>query len=286
MQQRAKDWPTTWFPVPRQREGALVRLFCFPWAGGGSTDAVFREWAGAMPAEVELAILEMPGRARRMAEPFEVSLPRLVERLMPVFAACVDRPFAFFGHSLGALVAYELARALAAANMPGPSLLILSAKQAPHLPYLHRLFDLPRERFLLALRELNGTPDEILQNEELLDIVVSVLRNDLEMAFNYRYAGAPLRDVPILALGGEDDPHVESESILAWKEHAERFSSRIYPGGHFYIQQESKDAVRERVVEIMESLARDAGRWCDVPGVAPAVAHGWRSSAAIGEVVN
>lgn len=237
-----------------------MRLFCFPYAGGSSTDPIFRNWAGAMPDDVELAILEMPGRARRMAEPFEASLFRLVERLLPVFAACTDRPFAFFGHSLGAIVAYELARALSAAKMPRPSLLMVSAKQAPHIPYTRRLFDLPRDQFVCALRELNGTPDEVLQNQELLDIVVSVLRNDLEMAFKYRFVGAPLRGVPIFAFGGKDDPHVEVESILAWEEHTDRsFRSEIHPGGHFYIQQqESGDAVRERIVELMAALLRES----------------------------
>lgn len=258
-QYRADDRPSSWFTVPRQRTNPAIRLFCFPYAGGSSTDPVFRQWANAMPDEVELAVLEMPGRARRMAEPFETSLPRLVSRLVPVFASCVDRPFAFFGHSLGAIVAYELARALAAAGMPGPRLLVVSAKQAPHMPYRRRLFDLPRDQFVSALRQLNGTRDEILENEELLDIVVAVLRNDLEMAFNYRFAGAPLRDVPILACAGRDDPHVEVDSVLAWKEHADQFGATVYPGGHFFIQHESSDAIRDRIVEVMTALARGHG---------------------------
>ncbi len=102
----------------------------------------------------------------------------------------------------------------------------------------------------------------------LLDIVVSILRNDLEMAFNYRFAGVPLGHVPILALGGKDDPHVEVESILAWERHAASFRSEIYPGGHFYIQHESKDAVRDRIVGIMTSLPADQGSLLASPDVA------------------
>ncbi|MBN6100565.1 thioesterase [Xanthomonas sp. CFBP 8703] len=256
-----------------------MRLFCFPYAGGSSTDPVFRQWANAMPAEVELCILETPGRARRMTEPLEASLPRLVERLVPVFAACTDKPFVFFGHSLGAIVAYELARALAAAKLPCPSQLIVSAKQAPHLPYTRRLFDLPREQFIDALRELNGTPDELLQNEELLDLVVAVLRNDLEMAFNYRYSGAPLRHVPILAFGGRDDPHVDIQTVLAWKTHTAQFRSEIYPGGHFYLQRESKNVVRDRMVDIMAALARDVGNRCGATGaIAADDERQWRNA--------
>jgi medium-chain acyl-[acyl-carrier-protein] hydrolase len=288
MQYQANRWPSTWFPVPRKRTNPTARLFCFPYAGGSSSDAIFREWANALPDDVELAVLEMPGRARRMAEPFETSLFRLVERLLPVFASCTDRPFAFFGHSLGAIVAYELARALSAAKMPCPSLLMVSAKQAPHKPYTRRLFDLPRDQFILALRELNGTPDEVLQNEELLDIVVSVLRNDLEMAFKYRFVGAPLRGIPIHAFGGKDDPHVEIESILAWDSHTDLpFRSEIHPGGHFYIQQESKDAVRERIVDLMTTLSRDAGRSREPARISPPmdVSPG-RDTAPTGGIVN
>ena len=255
------QWPSTWFPVARRRQNPAGRLFCFPCAGGSSTDVIFREWSGAMPDDVELAVLEMPGRARRMTEPLETSLPRLIERLLPVFRACVDRPFAFFGHSLGAVVAYELARALSAARLPGPSLLMVSAKQAPHLPYARKLFDLPRDRIIGALRELNGTPDEVLRNEELLDIVLATLRSDLRMAFDYRFAGPPLREVPIMAFGGEDDPHVAVESIRAWELHTDApFRSRIYPGGHFYMQQESRSEVRDEIVALMAALARGDGR--------------------------
>lgn len=246
-----------WFTVPRPRVQPALTLFCFPYAGGSSTDPVFRQWAQAMPDDVEVSVLEMPGRSRRMAEPFENSLPRLVERLVPVLAQHADRPFAFFGHSLGAIVAYELARALAVAGMQLPKLLVVSAKQAPHLPYRHRLHDLPRDQFIDAIRQLNGTRDEILQNDELLDIVMSVLRNDLEMAFNYRFTGAPLRTVPIVACAGQDDPHVEIDSVMAWKDHADHFSTSVYPGGHFYIHHESGDAIRRRMVELMTALSRN-----------------------------
>jgi medium-chain acyl-[acyl-carrier-protein] hydrolase len=288
MQHQANRWPSIWFPVPRKRDNPVMRLFCFPYAGGSSSDAIFREWAIAMPDHVEVAVLEMPGRARRMAEPSETSLFRLVERLLPVFASCADRPFAFFGHSLGAIVAYELARALSAAKMPCPSLLMVSAKQAPHMPYTRRLFDLPRDQFIIALRELNGTPDEVLQNEELLDIVVSVLRNDLEMAFKYRFEGAPLRGIPIHAFGGENDPHVETESILAWDHHTDLpFRSEIHPGGHFYIQQDSRDAIRERIVELMTALCRDADRSPEsAKSALPLDAHPGRDRAPTCEVVN
>lgn len=253
----ADHQPSLWFTVPRPRQQPAMTLFCFPYAGGSSTDPVFRQWAHAMPDDVEVAVLEMPGRARRMAEPFENSLPRLVERLVPVLANCTDRPFAFFGHSLGAIIAYELARALAVAGMRVPKLLVVSAKQAPHLPYRHRLYDLPRDEFIGALRRLNGTRDEILQNEELLEIVIAVLRNDLEMAFHYRFDGAPLRTVPIVACAGQDDPHVEMDSVLAWKDHADQFEASVYPGGHFYIQHESGEAIRRRMVELMVELRRN-----------------------------
>lgn len=255
----ADDQPSLWFTVPRPRANPKMTLFCFPYAGGSSTDPVFRQWAHAMPDDVEVAVLEMPGRSRRMAEPFERSLLGLVGRLVPVMAHYADRPFAFFGHSLGAIVAYELARALEIAGKPVPRLLVVSAKQAPHLPYRHRLYDLPRDEFISALRKLNGTRDEILQNEELLEIVISVLRNDLEMAFKYRFLGPPLRTVPIIACAGRDDPHVELESIDAWREHAEQFEFSVYPGGHFYIQNESSEAIRARMVELMMRAIRTPG---------------------------
>lgn len=224
-----------WIVRPRPNARAALRLFCFPYAGGGA--AVYAPWAGALPETIEVIAVQPPGRAERLAEPAHAELGSLVEALFAPIGPLLDRPFAFFGHSMGALVSFELARALRRARCPQPQILIASGHGAPHLPARRPpAHHLPTPEFLGELRRLGGTPPEVLAHNELLELLLPTLRADFALCETYSYGyGAPLA-CPIVALGGLEDPDVSRADLEAWGDHTLAGAYvRMVPGGHFFL---------------------------------------------------
>jgi medium-chain acyl-[acyl-carrier-protein] hydrolase len=223
-----------WFVVPRPLGDPRLRLFCFPYAGGGAF--AYRRWAEQVPRDVELCGVQLPAREGRFNEPAYTRLTDLVRDLVKVVGSAIDVPFAFFGHSMGALVAFALARELRRANVRGPELLMVSGHRAPQRPDpdppIHAL---PLSEFLEELRELNGTPEAILRDEELLQLVVPVLRADFEVCETFEYQHERPLECPIAAFGGVADQDVAREDLEAWSEQTSAsFSLRMFPGDHFY----------------------------------------------------
>jgi medium-chain acyl-[acyl-carrier-protein] hydrolase len=216
---------------------ARVRLFCLPYAGGGAS--IYRKWGAETPAELGVCPVELPGRETRFTEARFTRLEALIPAIVSGLESWFDRPFALFGHSLGALVAFEIARFLRARGGPRPIHLFASAHRAPHLqrsdPPMSGLSD---AEFVARLRELGGTPDAVLDNPELLDLVVPVLRDDFALAERHTHeAGAPL-DCPLTVFGGLADEHVGKEELDPWREHTRgAFRLCMLPGGHFFLQQ-------------------------------------------------
>jgi surfactin synthase thioesterase subunit len=231
-----------WF-VTLAHAGADRRLVCFPHAGAGPR--MYRSWASYVPASVELSAAQIPGHERRIAEDPVRRLQPLVARLSEEVEDHSGRPFAFFGHSFGALVAFELARLLHEGTSLQPEVLFVSGCAAPHLPFRQRgIQDLTDEAFVSALREVAGVPEAILDHEEFLALLLPALRADMEMFDMYRYeAGVPLR-CAISAFGGIDDGEVPIASIGAWRElTVGAFTSNFFPGGHFFVQSATADIV-------------------------------------------
>lgn len=224
-----------WFVCPQPQNGAEARLFLFPYAGGGP--ASFSKWCLELPASIEGRVVHYPGRGSRHNEPLLTDLRLLVENLSRAILPLLNTPFVFFGHSLGGLVAFELARQLRRQNLPQPQALFISACGAPQLPDPHvPIHHLPDADFQRALKELNGIPTEILQNPDVLKLSLPILRADFAMVESYRHQmDAPL-DSPIIALGGLDDPRVSRERLAGWaNQTATRFESHYFPGDHFFI---------------------------------------------------
>lgn len=228
-------------PVPAR--GARARLFCFAHAGGGAS--FFRPWAAALPDHIELCAVQLPGREQRFAEPCFEALDPLLDALMPVVTPLLDRPFALFGHSLGALVAFELARRLEAAGTP-PRGLAASAFRAPHLPAERLLSGLPEREFVAEIAGLGGMPGELLGDAELLETILPALRGDFAMAERYRFAPGPRLTVPVAAMGGGADPWVSPAALGGWATHAGAgFRLRLFRGGHFYLVEERNAVIAE-----------------------------------------
>lgn len=240
-----------WFPQVRPAPNATLRLFCLPHAGGAASS--FRTWRDRLPDAISVWAVQPPGREARFAERVHESVDELVEALLPVLREHLEPlPFAFFGHSLGALVACAVTRRLEGEGGPLPRRLLVSGSRAPHVagvrPPLHALSD---EAFLAGMAELDGMPREVLASRELMELLLPLLRAEMRMSEQYLLPlGAPL-GVPISAFGGTQDPEVPVESLLAWREVTRgEFRSRLFPGGHFYLRSEEASllaAIREEL---------------------------------------
>jgi medium-chain acyl-[acyl-carrier-protein] hydrolase len=230
-----------------------MRLFCFPYAGGGAS--AFRTWAPHIPPTIELCAVQLPGRETRFREPRFTSVAPLTRALVEVLAACFDRPFAFFGHSMGALVSFELARELRRQGQRNLKALFVSARNAPQLPGRERpAYALPEAEFIARLREFDGTPEAVLREPELLRMLIPLLRDDFAINEAYSYADEPPLDLPIAAFGGREDSIVGERGIQAWEQQtSSAFMLRIFPGNHWFLNSASA-ALIQTIVQQLQSL--------------------------------
>jgi medium-chain acyl-[acyl-carrier-protein] hydrolase len=219
--------------------GRRLRLFCFPYAGGSAAD--FRDWPAHMPQGVDVLAVQIPGRAGRSSEPPFDRLEPLVTSLIDELQPLLTRPYAFFGHSMGALLAFELARRMDL----GPQALYVSGHRAPQLANRDAaLSKLPDGAFLRAVGRLNGMPAEVLNDAELLELLLPRLRADFAAAETYRYRADPRLRCPVHAWGGLADRTVTEAEIRAWAKVTDGpFRYRMVPGDHFFLRGPSRDVV-------------------------------------------
>ncbi|EGO65793.1 thioesterase II family protein [Acetonema longum] len=223
-----------WIPYRRTSAHTRLRLFCFPYAGGSA--AVFRNWLNCFSPEIDVCPVQYPGREKRIVEPPFSSMSPLIDALAGALLPELDVPFAFFGHSLGALISFELSRRLQEKDLH-PVHLFVSGYRAPTLarikPPMHLL---PDAEFIERLRTYNGTPEEVLQNSDLMNVLLPILRADFALHETYTYAAHMPLACPISALGGTEDPDVKYQDLAAWQEQTSgNFKILLFPGDHFYI---------------------------------------------------
>lgn len=225
-----------WFwPQPGPAWGAC-RLLCLPHAGGGAL--AYRAWANGGIPGVAVTGVELPGRGSRLFEaPFRRAEPlvqALAEVVQPLTA---EGPYALFGHSMGALLAFELAHELRQRGAPAPRRLFVSGRRAPHLsPPRRGLHLLPDDELLAEVRRLDGTPQAVFAEPELVQLLLPAMRADFELCDAYACAARPPLTCPITALGGLDDPAVDPDTLDAWRQHTlAGFARQVLPGGHFYL---------------------------------------------------
>jgi medium-chain acyl-[acyl-carrier-protein] hydrolase len=223
-----------WFFFPNPNPEAAARLFCFHYAGGGAH--VFNGWPERLPPNVEMVAIQLPGRGRRIGEPHIKRLAPLSGAIAQELLPYLDKPFVFFGHSLGALLCFETARDLRRENQRQPAHLFVSATEAPHCRSREELLSgLPKSALVERLREFNGTPVEVLQSDELLDLMLPTLRADFELCETYEYRPEPPLECPMTIYGGLEDNEVDAGRLAAWSEMTVGTSKiRMFPGGHFY----------------------------------------------------
>ncbi|WP_237907673.1 thioesterase II family protein [Azospirillum brasilense] len=234
---------SSWLQGFRAVSAPLRSLVCFPYAGAGA--AVFRDWASAVDSDTELLAVRLPGRESRIGEPPLHRVEDAVPALMAALAPLDDRPLILFGHSLGATLAYATARALVARGHP-PAVLAVSGRRAPHLasrrPPVQGLDD---AAFLSRLAALGGTPPEVLACDDLMELMLPMLRADFAMSDAFLEPGPPPLPVPILAFAGAEDEEATEAEVAGWERLAGAgFSLRTLPGGHFFLHEQRASIVR------------------------------------------
>jgi len=225
---------SSWLYFPKPNPGASLRLFCLPYAGGSAL--LFRSWARHIAPHVEVCAVQLPGHGDRVREPLCTRIDELVPALDEALRPFLDKPFAVFGYSLGAVTDFELARRLRKSGIK-PMHLFVAGRRAPQLPAprapRHELSD---EQFIAELKRLNGTPPEVFEHEELTQLMLPMLRADFTLDETYDYQEGPPLECPLSAYGGLEDPDVSSEQLDEWRSQTSAaFELIMFPGDHFFL---------------------------------------------------
>jgi medium-chain acyl-[acyl-carrier-protein] hydrolase len=248
-----KRTPTPWFNRAKLDTHARLRLFCFPYAGGGA--AIYRGWENYLPPGLEVWPVQPPGRGSRFKETAFASMNSLVEAAALAIEPFLDVPIALFGHSVGAFASFEMAHLLSAKFGIRVRHLFVSGARGPHLPRnRHNIHDLPEDEFITELKTLNGTPHEVFEHPDLIKMISSTLRADFSIAETYRASlDRPPLSCPITVFGGLEDTLVAKEDLEAWKLHTTNtFELWQLPGDHFFIH--SSDTL------VLQILSRELTR--------------------------
>lgn len=239
MATNSESWIRRYHPAP----DAATRLVCFPYAGGSAT--FYHPVSRALSPEFDVAAVQYPGRQERYTEPLIDDIEKLADLIVPELAQWADRPLAFFGHSMGASLAYEVALRLEARGTQLLGLFV-SARRAPSRWRDERVHQSGDEGLLAELRSLSGTDPAVLGDKEVLRMVLPALRSDYRAAETYRPEPGPRVGCPVVVLVGDDDPKVTEDEARAWSEHTTgdvRF--RSFAGGHFYLNSHMPEVLGE-----------------------------------------
>jgi medium-chain acyl-[acyl-carrier-protein] hydrolase len=244
-----------WLPTYNNNPNADIRLFCLPYAG--SSSLIYNSWSDQLPDFIEVCPIELPGRGRRLAEPPISKIGILVDKIADVLGKWNDKPFAFFGHSMGGLLSYELSKKLIRDFNQNPIHLFVSAHRAPHLTKAEDdvMYNLPEPEFLAKLRDLNGMPKEVLEHQELMEMLLPILRADFTLCETYFLDKIQPLDCPISVFGGLTDDGVTKETLEPWKNHTTTFFKlHMLEGDHFFIFHSFKIILKKVAEELSKAI--------------------------------
>ncbi|WP_444935833.1 thioesterase II family protein [Microbulbifer sp. JMSA004] len=223
-----------WLQIPLPKPNATVRLLCLPHAGG--TAALYRPWANLLPDWIELVLVCLPGREQRCNESMPADMQALIKLLSRAVTPILDRPWAAFGHSMGATVAHELALSLYRENLRGPEHIFVSAREAPQFQKGGSVHKLDDDSLCQQLIELGGTSPELLEIPELRALLLPAIRQDYRLIETNGLSSDQVLSCPITAMVGRDDPELSIDEARGWQQWTScEFHLEEYPGNHFYL---------------------------------------------------
>ncbi|MDV9171316.1 alpha/beta fold hydrolase [Streptomyces sp. W16] len=233
-----------WFPFVKPGPRPRLRLFCIPYAGGGAT--MYRTWPDALPGDIEVLAVQLPGRESRFSEPPYRRMEPLAEDLVRAMTPLLDVPYALVGYSMGAVIAHEVALRLRERGT-GPEALFVCARRHPLMePDFPVLEDTTGDEIWERLRDLGGMPKPVLDNPELRSVLLPQIRADLELNSSYRPGPERVHDCPVFAFGGRDDHTVTHEELSGWAATTRgSFGMRIFEGEHFFVRDHEDELVGE-----------------------------------------
>lgn len=232
------------FYIPKKLTSPNLRLFCFPFAGGSAT--AFHPWTSSLPVGVELCAIQLPGRGMRFKDKPYVRMGDLITDLENSISCLLDKPFIFYGHSMGSIIVFELIRKMIENNRSMPKHIVVSGRRAPQIgynePQIHKLSE---SDFIAKLKEYNGTPQEIYENKELLDLVLPILRTDFEMLETWEYIEKDPFSIPLSVCGGVEDDRAPRDMLEAWGAHTTAsFDCQMFKGGHFFLETDKEEFLK------------------------------------------
>lgn len=238
-----------WIKYSHPNTRVRLRLFCFPYAGAGAS--IYNAWQNNLPPEVEVCSIQLPGRENRLKEAPFTEISFLTQTLVSILRPHFSTPFAFFGHSMGSLLSFELTRQLRRENAPSPVHLFIASRRAPQvLPSTAPMYSLPEPALIEKMRLVNGTSEAILQNSKWMQLLLTILRADLELCETYEYTPEAPLNCPISAFGGYQDGAVSQDDIAAWNvQTCNSFKLQMFVGNHFFLHNAR--------VNILQAISQD-----------------------------
>jgi medium-chain acyl-[acyl-carrier-protein] hydrolase len=247
-----------WFSFPKPNPRARLRLFCFPYAGGGAN--IFYRWPGSLPESVELCLVHLPGRQQRINEPPFERLSEMMEAIERPLLPYLDKPLALFGHSMGGLISFELSRHLRRNYGVQPSQLFVSGCGAPQRSQaLPPIQSLPPDRFLVELGRVIGVNGRMTANSQLAALMLPTLKADFALCQTYSYTPEPPLDCAMSVYGGLRDVNVKYEHLEGWREETTgAVAIHLFGGDHFFIHT-AEPLLLDRLSKDLHDLAGRVG---------------------------
>ncbi|MBD1556477.1 thioesterase [Vibrio sp. S9_S30] len=242
-----------WFAIPKPKPNAPLRLICLPYAGGNISS--FVPYSSLQELTAEICAVQLPGKGSRLIETPYQSMEALVQDLAEALAPLTDKPYVIWGHSFGARIGFELLRYLKMHGMPMPAHFIPAASRAPHqLNTQSPIHGLSDEGFKAKLKAMGGTPDEILEHDELMSLLMPSLKADFKLAETHKVNTIEQFNIPVTLLGGTMDSIIPPDSLSSWQAHfCGDFELTLIEGDHFFIDKQF-DSVSKKLTDIIQRL--------------------------------
>lgn len=224
------------FKPIRISDNSIIDLFCFPYAGSGAS--IFYSWANYLDPKINIYGFQAPGKEDRISEDLVVDLNTLIQNAVQELKQIINKPFALFGHSMGSVLAFEIAKFLESENLT-PKLVILSGRPPPEFGLrMNPISHLEDKELITELRKLEGTDTRILENEELMELLLPIIRADFRISESYKSSSNLKISSPMIAIGSEEDPWLNELEFNEWKQYSHNTTKiQFFPGGHFYLKE-------------------------------------------------